>query len=155
MSFNEFANFTGFTTSYIYKLENGKINPTFKSINQFCKTKCTCRIFLIKKFLVGILRRANNLEQLLDVSLSIPIPADKILISRVELQELREQSLSGVYWNMKDLEKRQRAKASGLKKTFYTQVGSANFRFSKRGFVFYPQAKGQNWSFQASKMAAF
>lgn len=37
MSFNEFANFTGFTTSYIYKLENGKINPTFKSINQFCE----------------------------------------------------------------------------------------------------------------------
>ncbi|APA04882.1 helix-turn-helix transcriptional regulator [Bacillus velezensis] len=37
MSFNEFANFTGFTPSYIYKLETGKINPTFKSINQFCE----------------------------------------------------------------------------------------------------------------------
>ncbi|MCY8807568.1 helix-turn-helix domain-containing protein [Bacillus atrophaeus] len=37
MSFDEFANFTGFTRSYIYKLENGKINPTLKSINQFCK----------------------------------------------------------------------------------------------------------------------
>ncbi|MEC1647726.1 helix-turn-helix domain-containing protein [Bacillus halotolerans] len=37
MSFDEFANFTGFTRSYIYKLEKGKINPTLKSINQFCE----------------------------------------------------------------------------------------------------------------------
>lgn len=37
MSFNEFADFTGFTSSYIYKLENGRGNPTLKSINQFCE----------------------------------------------------------------------------------------------------------------------
>ncbi|MEC1806973.1 helix-turn-helix domain-containing protein [Bacillus subtilis] len=37
MSFNEFADLTGFTSSYIYKLENGKGNPTLKSINQFCE----------------------------------------------------------------------------------------------------------------------
>lgn len=96
------------------------------------------------------------MEQLLDVSLSIPIPADKILISRVELQELREQSLSGVYWNMKDLEKKTARKSEWIKENilypsrFRKVLDSVN-----GGFVFYPQAKGQNWSFQASKMVSF
>lgn len=44
--------------------------------------------------------------QQLNVSLSIPIPSDSVLIKKVELEDLQRQQLSGVYWTMKDLEKR-------------------------------------------------
>ncbi|AVM24923.1 MULTISPECIES: helix-turn-helix domain-containing protein [Bacillus] len=37
MSITEFAELTGFTSSYISKIENYKINPTIKSVLQFCK----------------------------------------------------------------------------------------------------------------------
>ncbi|WP_273544517.1 helix-turn-helix domain-containing protein [Bacillus altitudinis] len=36
MSIIEFAELTGFTSSYISKIENYKINPTIKSVLQFC-----------------------------------------------------------------------------------------------------------------------
>ncbi|MBU8575699.1 helix-turn-helix transcriptional regulator [Bacillus sp. FSL R5-0431] len=37
MSIIEFAELTGFTSSYISKIENYKINPTMKSMLQFCE----------------------------------------------------------------------------------------------------------------------
>ncbi|WP_369546155.1 DUF771 domain-containing protein [Bacillus velezensis] len=96
------------------------------------------------------------MEQLLNVSLSIPIPADKVLISKVELQELRDQSLSGVYWNMKDLEKKIGRKSEWIKENILYPSRFRCFLDSVNGgFVFYPQTKGQSWSFQAPKMAAF
>ncbi|WP_116316038.1 helix-turn-helix domain-containing protein [Bacillus subtilis] len=64
MSFNEFADFTGFTSSYIYKLENGKINPTLKSINQFCeKLNVPASIFFNEKVSCrNIEKRGVNFE---------------------------------------------------------------------------------------------
>ncbi|MEX0595914.1 MAG: DUF771 domain-containing protein, partial [Candidatus Paceibacterota bacterium] len=44
--------------------------------------------------------------QQLSVNLTIPIPTDQVLISKVELEDLKNQSLIGTYWSMKDLEKR-------------------------------------------------
>lgn len=44
--------------------------------------------------------------QQLNISLTIPIPEDSILINKVELEVLKQQSLAGVYWSMKDLEKK-------------------------------------------------
>lgn len=44
--------------------------------------------------------------QQLEVSLSIPIPAESVLISRVQLEEFKRQELTGMYWSMKDMEKR-------------------------------------------------
>ncbi|ALM27817.1 hypothetical protein AMR71_03555 [Bacillus altitudinis] len=96
------------------------------------------------------------LDQVLDVNLSIPIPADKILISKVELQNLREQSLSGVYWNMKDLEKKTSRKSEWIKeKILYPSRFRKILDSENGGFVFYPKSKGQNWSFHAAKTAAF
>nr|WP_216667926.1 DUF771 domain-containing protein [Sporosarcina jiandibaonis] len=90
------------------------------------------------------------------VSLTIPIPSDSVIISKVELEQLKKNELSGVYWSMKDLEKRTNRGRIWLKENILLHP-----RFKKEldsengGFVFYPKAKGQNWSFQAVKMAEF
>ncbi|MBS4200309.1 DUF771 domain-containing protein [Bacillus sp. FJAT-49732] len=94
--------------------------------------------------------------QTLNVSIAIPIPEDSVLIRKVELEELKQQSLSGVYWTMKDLEQRTGKKSEWIKENILLPV-----RFRKMldsdlgGFVFYPKSKGQTWTFQASKMAEF
>lgn len=53
--------------------------------------------------------------QQLSVNLTIPIPSDKVLISKIELQELKQQQLIGVYWSMKDLETRINRKHEWIK----------------------------------------
>lgn len=94
--------------------------------------------------------------QQLNVRLSIPIPDDKVLISKVELEELKEQSLTGVYWNMKDLEKRVRKKQEWIKENILYQPRFRKVLDSENGgFVYYPKSQGQTWSFHAKKMAKF
>lgn len=44
--------------------------------------------------------------QQLSVNLTIPVPSDSVLISKIELQELKQQHLTGTCWSMADLEKR-------------------------------------------------
>jgi phage pi2 protein 07 len=94
--------------------------------------------------------------QNLNVQLSIPIPADSVLISKVELEELKKKELAGVYWNMKDLEQRTSKKSEWIKENI---LYPARFRkildIENGGFVFYPKSKGQTWSFQATQMAGF
>jgi len=96
------------------------------------------------------------MDQQLAVNLTIPIPEDSVLISKVELMELRENELTGVYWNMKELERRIGRKSEWIKENILYPP-----RFKKRldvdqgGFVFYPRSKGQTWSFQAVEMARF
>ncbi|MFH5187150.1 DUF771 domain-containing protein [Paenibacillus sp. TAB 01] len=94
--------------------------------------------------------------QQLTVQLSIPIPADSVLISKVEFEELKKQELTGIYWSMQDLEHRVSKGQVWIKENILFQP-----RFKKildveqGGFVFYPKAKGQNWSFHAARMADF
>lgn len=94
--------------------------------------------------------------QQLNVNLSIPVPEDYVLIKKVELQELKNESLLGVYWSMKDLTKRINKSDRWIKDNILYQP-----RFKKRldmkngGFVYYPESQGQTWSFQANKMADF
>lgn len=94
--------------------------------------------------------------QKLEVNFSVPIPEDLVLIKKVELQELKEHSLTGVYWSMKDLEDRTGKKQVWIKENILYPT-----RFKKildvrnGGFVFYPEKKGQTWAFQANKMAEF
>jgi len=92
--------------------------------------------------------------QYLNVQLSIPVPAESIIISKAELEELKKSELSGVYWSMKDIEKRINKKSEWIKEHI---LYPARFReildCEKGGFVYYPKVQGQTWSFQASKMA--
>lgn len=94
--------------------------------------------------------------QQLNVSLTIPIPADQVLISKVELEELKQQSLSGVFWTMKDLEKRVGRKQEWIKENIlYPSKFRKILDVENGGFVFYPKSRGQTWSFHAGKMAEF
>src|SRR5699024_481457 len=98
----------------------------------------------------------ENVMQQLNVNLSIPIPEDKVLISKVELEELRQSNLTGVYWNMKDLEKRVNKSDKWIKENIlYPTKFKRILDIEKGGFVFYPSSHDQTWSFQASKMAKF
>jgi len=94
--------------------------------------------------------------QQLNVELNIPIPDDRVLISKVELEELKKKDLEGVYWTMKDLEKRINKKSEWIKENIlYPPKLKDSLDVENGGFVYYPKNKGETWSFQASKMAQF
>lgn len=94
--------------------------------------------------------------QQLEVNLSIPIPDDSVLIKKVELEELKNESLSGVYWTMKDLEDRTGRKHEWIKENIlYPSHFKKVLDSEKGGFVYYPRLRGQTWSFHAAKMANF
>lgn len=94
--------------------------------------------------------------QKLNINLSVPIPEDMVLIHKVELEELKEQSLAGIYWNMSDLTKRTGKSINWLKDNilflpkFKKELDSQN-----GGCVFYPRVQGQPWVFKAKEMAEF
>jgi phage pi2 protein 07 len=97
----------------------------------------------------------NNVQKL-TVNLDIPIPPDTVIISKVELEELEQLKLTGVYWTMKDLEKKVNRKSEWIKENIlYPTKFRKVLDVDKGGFVFYPKGRGQTWSFQATKMAAF
>ncbi|MED4373545.1 DUF771 domain-containing protein [Bacillus paralicheniformis] len=94
--------------------------------------------------------------QQLNVSLSIPVPENMVLVQKVELEELKANELKGVYWSMKDLEKKTSKKSEWIKENIlYPSRFRRLLDTENGGFVFYPKSKGQTWSFQATKMADF
>lgn len=100
-------------------------------------------------------KKEKEMQQL-SVTLTIPIPSDSIIISKVELEELKKAQLTGVYWSMKDLENRINRRHEWIKENIlYPSKFKKVLDIESGGFVFYPKSNGQTWSFQASKMAAF
>ncbi|MEK4023518.1 DUF771 domain-containing protein [Sporosarcina sp. FSL W7-1283] len=94
--------------------------------------------------------------QQLKVELTIPIPAESVIISKVELEELKKNRLQGVYWNMQDLEKRTNKKQAWLKENIlYVPKFKVLLDVENGGFVYYPNKRGEKWSFLASEMANF
>lgn len=94
--------------------------------------------------------------QQLTVQLAIPIPEDQVIISKVELEELKRNQLTGVYWTMKDLEARTGRKKEWLiENVLYVPKFKKVLDSKNGGFVYYPKGKGSPWAFQATKMAKF
>jgi len=94
--------------------------------------------------------------QQLSVNLSILVPSNSVIISKVELQELKQQQLKGVYWTMKDIEIRINRKHQWIKENIlYPSKFRKILDVDQGGFVFYPKSKGQTWSFHAIKMTDF
>ncbi len=95
-------------------------------------------------------------KQMLSVNLSIPVPADSVLISKIQLEELKKTQLQGIYWTMKDLQIRTNKKSEWIKENILYPTRFRKILDSENGgFVYYPKSKGQTWSFQATKMAQF
>jgi len=94
--------------------------------------------------------------QNLNLNLTISIPQDLVIITKMELNELKSNELNGLYWNMKDLEQRTTRKSEWIKeKILYPSKFRKVLDADNGGFVFYPKAKGQTWVFQANKMSEF
>jgi len=94
--------------------------------------------------------------QELTVNLTIPIPPDTVLISKIELNELKQQQLVGVYWSMKDLEARVKRKNEWIKEyILYPPKFRKHLDANSGGFVYYPKSQGQTWLFHAQKMTEF
>jgi len=94
--------------------------------------------------------------QHLNITLSIPISEDMVLIKKVELEKLNEQSLTGVYWTMKDLEQRTNKKQAWLKENIlYPSRFKKQLDVNCGGFVYYPTKSGEKWAFLASEMSKF
>ncbi len=94
--------------------------------------------------------------QQLSVNVTVPIPDNMVLVNKVEYIELKQKELSGMYWTMKDLEKRINKSDKWIKDNIlYPSRFKRVLDCENGGFVFYPKSQGQTWSFQALKMAEF
>lgn len=94
--------------------------------------------------------------QQLQVNLTVPVPDSYVLITKIELEELKQEKLSGVYWSMKELEQRINKKHEWIKANIlYPSKFSKVLDVKKGGFVYYPEVTGEKWSFHAVKMAKF
>lgn len=94
--------------------------------------------------------------QQLSANLIITIPEDAVLITKIEYEELVNEKLNGVYWSMSDLEKKVGKKSEWIKdKILYPPHLRKTLDVTNGGFVYYPKAKGETWTFHAKKMAAF
>lgn len=94
--------------------------------------------------------------QQLKVELEITIPSELVLISKVELKELKDQSLVGLYWSMRDLEVQTGKKVEWIKENIlYPPKFKKTLDVQNGGFVYYPQVKGEKWTFLASRMTGF
>ncbi|GEN46754.1 DUF771 domain-containing protein [Alkalibacillus haloalkaliphilus] len=90
------------------------------------------------------------------IEVQVPIPEDKVLLSRADFEELKGKELSGVYWSMKDLEARTNKKSEWIKENIlYPSEFKGILDVENGGFVYYPKVKGEKWVFHAQKMADF
>ena len=90
------------------------------------------------------------------LNVTVQIPEGYVIVDKIELMELKQQQLKGVYWTMQDLEKQINKKQDWIKENilyvshFKEQLDAAN-----KGCVAYPTKKGQPWVFHAQKMKDF
>lgn len=94
--------------------------------------------------------------QQLSTNITITFPEEFVLIKKIELEELKEESLMGMYWSMQDLERKTNKKCEWIKENIlYPSKFRKILDVKNEGFVFYPEKRGQTWSFQARLMAKF
>jgi phage pi2 protein 07 len=100
--------------------------------------------------------KGDSMMQKIKAEIVITIPEDMVLITKVEYEKLKQNELAGVYWNMKDLEKRINKKSEWIKEHILYPTKFRSFLdVEMGGFVFYPNVRGQTWAFQSTKMAKF
>jgi|SRR5699024_948507 len=94
--------------------------------------------------------------QNLNVNLTIEIPEEYVLIKKIELEQLKSEANSGVWWSMKDIEKRINKKRNWIQDNIlYPTRFKKILDVKQGGFVYYPESQGERWVFQASKMTEF
>ncbi|MEK5429678.1 DUF771 domain-containing protein [Lysinibacillus sp. FSL R7-0073] len=94
--------------------------------------------------------------QQLQVNLTIPVPEGYVMVKKVELEELKHESLSGICWTMTELEQRIKKKRNWIKEyVLFPSKFREILDTENGGFVYYPKGIGEHWSFHAIQMANF
>lgn len=85
------------------------------------------------------------------LNITVVIPEEYVLVTKVEWEEMLDQKLKGKQWNMKDLEKHTRRSNNWLKEnTLYPNRQELDIK--EGGFVRYPKSSGSPWKFGAYRM---
>lgn len=94
--------------------------------------------------------------QTISANILLNIPEDKILVEKVDYDTLKNESLVGVYWNIKDVSKRINHSSEWIKENIlYVTKFKRVLDSEKGGCVFYPRAQGQPWQFEALAFSRF
>ena len=101
-------------------------------------------------------RKGKLMKQILEVKATIPIliPEDMILIDKIEYQELKQQDFDG--WVGMDVftEKSNRSVPT-ISKVLRKPDLRKRISVENGGWVYYPNGKGDNWSFHYKEMMEF
>jgi phage pi2 protein 07 len=73
--------------------------------------------------------------QKIKAEIVITIPDDMVLITKVEYEELKQQELIGVYWSMKDIEKRINKKSDWIKGNLFLYPECKRAQYSRYSFA--------------------
>lgn len=92
------------------------------------------------------------MQQKIEVKLLIPVPAEYVMIKKVEYQELKQSELLGRYWTMKDLEERTGMKSQWLKENI---LYKPKFKVQLEKFVYYPNSQGGSGVFRPRRWLNF
>lgn len=82
----------------------------------------------------------------------VKIPENYVLVEKAEFEALQAEKLLGRYWTLTDLENVTSRKRLWLHENI---LYVPRFKKELEKFVHYPQYRGGNWLFLASKMAKF
>lgn len=93
--------------------------------------------------------------QQLSVELTIPIPADSVLITKTEYEALKRDNLKGKKFTLKELSDRTGLSKNQIAELFEKPKVKAMADVKKGGFVLYPEGQGSPWAFLASATIDF
>lgn len=82
----------------------------------------------------------------------VEIPSHLVVVEKSEYEALQNEKLLGKYWTLADLESHTNRKRLWLQENI---LYVPRFKRELEGFVHYPKYRGDNWLFQATKMAKF
>lgn len=96
------------------------------------------------------------MQQTIEFTTKIVVPADKVLIDRVEYDQLMAEQIAGRWWNMKEIKQRTGHDANWLKDNIllipkFRKILDAD----NGGPVFYPGVSGRDYQFEPVGFSKF
>ncbi|EDN8810077.1 DUF771 domain-containing protein [Listeria monocytogenes] len=92
------------------------------------------------------------------LNVKIEIPETHVIIPKEEYEGLLISVNYGRWWSLKDLENRVSKKRAWIEEKILLKPSfkkMLNIEENPDGFVKYPKGRGDEWSFQATKMSEF
>lgn len=93
--------------------------------------------------------------QVIETTLKIIIPEDKVIIDKTEYQKLKQDTLAGMTWTVNDLRNQLAGMSLSDMKEKFLYPYREMLDVANGGFVKYPKKQGQQWKFNANEMSKF